>query len=538
MSFRQPRSNSVGTTSGRKQLISVNTERRRPTYSRWLALVILCAGFLMIVVDGTIVNVALPSIQQDLGFAQTGLAWVVNAYLIAFAGLLLLSGRLGDLIGRKRIFITGLVIFTLASIVCGVSVSQSMLIAARFVQGIGGAVSSAVILAMIVTMFTEPGERARAMGIFAFIASAGASIGLLAGGLITQALSWHFIFFVNLPIGVATALFALRVIEPDLALGLGEGADWLGAFLVTAALMLGVYGIVQSSQYGLASLHTLGFAAVAIVLLTAFVIRQASIKNPILPLRLFRSRMLTVSNAVQGLMIVGIFGMFFLGSLDFERVLHYGPLAIGLAFLPVALTMGALSAEGTARLIMRFGSQRVLIAGQVLIAAALILLARGPVHSDYVRDLLAPMLLIGIGGGLSFPSLDMLAMADATPEDSGLASGLLNTTVQVGAALGLAVLATVSASRTSQLLSSGEGLANALSGGFHLAWAIGAALVVVSLVLATTMLWPKKVAAGQPVVEEMLMLTPSAMHCSMPGKPSLVARILPILGRSPRSHRS
>lgn len=273
----------------------------------------------MIVVDGTIVNVALPSIQQDLGFAQTGLAWVVNAYLIAFAGLLLLSGRLGDLIGRKRIFITGLVIFTLASIVCGVSVSQSMLIAARFVQGIGGAVSSAVILAMIVTMFTEPGERARAMGIFAFIASAGASIGLLAGGLITQALSWHFIFFVNLPIGVATALFALRVIEPDLALGLGEGADWLGAFLVTAALMLGVYGIVQSSQYGLASLHTLGFAAVAIVLLTALVIRQASIKNPILPLRLFRSRMLTVSNAVQGLMIVGIFGMFFLGSLDFER---------------------------------------------------------------------------------------------------------------------------------------------------------------------------------------------------------------------------
>src|SRR3989441_4825283 len=270
MSFRQPRSNSVGTTSGRKQLISVNTERLRPTYSRWLALVILCAGFLMIVVDGTIVNVALPSIQQDLGFAPTGLAWVVNAYLIAFAGLLLLSGRLGDLIGRKRIFITGLVIFTLASIVCGVSVSQSMLIAARFVQGIGGAVSSAVILAMIVTMFTEPGERARAMGIFAFIASAGASIGLLAGGLITQTLSWHFIFFVNLPIGVATALFALRVIEPDLALGLGEGADWLGAFLVTAALMLGVYGIVQSSQYGLASLHTLGFAAIAIVLLTAF----------------------------------------------------------------------------------------------------------------------------------------------------------------------------------------------------------------------------------------------------------------------------
>src|SRR5919109_613636 len=281
---------------------------------RWLALFILCAGFLMIVVDGTIVNVALPSIQQNLGFSQTGLAWVVNAYLIAFAGLLLLSGRVGDLVGRKRIFIVGLGVFISASILCGLSVNQPMLIAARFVQGIGGALSSAVILGMIVTMFTEAGERARGMGIFAFVASAGASIGLLAGGLITQAISWHWIFFVNLPIGVATALLAARFVEPDLALGLGEGADWLGAFLVTAALMLGVYGIVQSNRYGLASPQTLGFGAVAIVLLTAFVTRQAMIRNPILPLRLFRSRMLTMTNIVQGLMIVGMFGMFFFGS--------------------------------------------------------------------------------------------------------------------------------------------------------------------------------------------------------------------------------
>jgi EmrB/QacA subfamily drug resistance transporter len=426
----------------------------------------------------------------------------VNAYLIAFAGLLLLSGRLGDLIGRKRVFMSGLAIFTVASVICGLSFSQPMLVAARFVQGIGGAVSSAVILGMIVTMFTEPGERARAMGIFAFIASAGASVGLLAGGLITQAVSWHWIFFVNLPIGVATVLLAARFIAPDLALGLGEGADWLGAVLITAALMLGVYGIVESNQYGLASVQTIGFGAVAIALLTAFVIRQAVIRNPILPLRLFRSRTLTVSNAAQALMIVGMFGMFFFGSLDFERVLHYGPLAIGLAFLPVAVTMGALSADGTARLIMRFGAQRVLIAGQILIMAALVLLTRGPVHSDYLRDLLLPMVLMGVGGGLAFPSLAMLAMADATPEDSGLASGLLNTTAQVGGALGLAVLATVSTGRTRQLLAGGADLASAQSGGFHLAWAIGAVLVVAALVLAATLLSAKKAQPAEQPREE------------------------------------
>ena len=476
-------------------MLDILTAQRKPTYSRWLALVILCSGFLMIVVDGTIVNVALPSIQQDLGFTQSGLAWVVNAYLIAFAGLLLLSGRLGDLLGRKRMFLTGLAIFTAASVVCGLSIGQPMLIVARFVQGIGGAVSSAVILGMIVTMFPEPGERARAMGIFAFIASAGASIGLLAGGLITQAVSWHWIFFVNVPIGLATALLALRFIAPDLALGFGEGADWLGAFLVTAALMLGVYGIVESNRYGLTSVETLGFGAVAIALLIAFVVRQAMIRNPILPLRLFRSRTLTVSNIVQGLMIVGMFGMFFFGSLDFERVLHYAPMAIGLAFLPVAVTMGGLSADGTARLITRFGSQRTLIAGQVLIVCALVLLTRGPVQSDYVRDLLLPMLLMGVGGGLAFPSLAMLGMADATPDDSGLASGLLNTTAQVGGALGLAVLATVSASRTGQLLAGGAGLASAQSGGFHLAWGIGAALVLVSLLLTVTLLGSPKAAA-------------------------------------------
>ena len=488
----------------RRPEIQVTEGSQSTGQSRWLALIILCTGFLMIVVDATIVNVALPSIQKDLGFTQTGLAWIVNAYLIAFAGLLLLSGRLGDLIGRKRMFLIGLAIFTGASLLCGLSFGQPMLIGARFLQGIGGAVSSAVILGMIVTMFPEPADRARAMGIFAFIASAGASVGLLAGGLLTQAVSWHWIFFVNLPIGVATAALASRFIESDLALGLGEGADLLGALLVTAALMLGVYAIVESNTFGLASLHTLTFGGVALVLLVAFIARQAAIRNPILPLRLFRSRTLSISNLVQGLMVVGMFGVFFMGSLYLQRVLHFGPMAIGLAFLPVAVTMGGLSADGTARLIMRFGSERVLLAGGVLVGLALILLVRTPQNSDYLRDLLLPMVLMGIGGGLAFPSLAILAMADVAPEDSGLASGLLNTTAQVGGALGLAVLATVSTSHTSSLLAAGQvSLGAALSSGYHLAWAVGAAFVLVALALSTTLLARKKSPAMQEARDEM-----------------------------------
>src|SRR3989454_296861 len=423
-----------------------------PTASRWLSLMVLCAGFLMIVVDMTIVNVALPSIRRDLGFSQAGLAWVVNAYLIAYGGLLLLGGRLGDLIGRKRIFLIGLAVFTTASALCGLSFSQPMLIAARFVQGIGGAVSSAVILGMVVTMFPEPGERARAIGIFSFVASAGASIGLLAGGIITQAVSWHWIFFVNLPIGIVIAVLAARLLESDRGIGLGQGADILGAFLVTAGLMLGVFAIVQSSEYGLVSTRTLGFGGLALILLAAFVVRQATASNPLLPLRLFLSRNLSASNVIQAIGGVAMFGFFFMGSLDMQRVLGYGPLEIGLAFLPVSVGMGALSIGVTARLIMRFGARTVLLAGFGLISLALVLAARGPVGADYLRDLFPALALLGIGGGLAFPSLGVVAMAGATPSDAGLASGPLNTTGQVGGALGLAALATVSTGRTRELI--------------------------------------------------------------------------------------
>src|SRR6267143_3017406 len=456
--------------------------------TRWLSLMILCTGFLLIVVDMTIVNVALPSIQRDLGFSQSGLAWVINGYLIAFGGFLLLAGRLGDLFGRKRIYLIGLAIFVGASLLCGLSFSQPMLVAARFIQGIGGAVSSAVILAMIVTLFPKPDELAKAFGIFSFIASAGAAIGLLAGGLITQSISWHWIFFVNVPIGVVVAALSVRTLETDRGIGIKEGVDVLGAALVTVALMLGVYAIVQSSDYGLGSVRTLGLGALALGLLAAFVVRQAMARNPILPLRIFASRKISAANVVQALMSSAFLGFFFVASLDLQRVLGYGPMEIGLAFLPVAVVMGLFSVRFSALLINRFGPLAILVSGQVVIAISLAWLGFGPPNADYAVNLMIPLALLGLGGGLSFPSLTIIAMADARPSDAGLASGLLNTTGQVGGALGLAVLATLAGARTLNLLRDGAGIAAALAGGYHLAWLVGAATVIVTLALTISLL--------------------------------------------------
>jgi EmrB/QacA subfamily drug resistance transporter len=458
--------------------------------TRWISLFVLCAGFLLIVVDMTIVNVALPSIQRDLGFSQSGLAWVINAYLIAFAGLLLLAGRLGDLLGRKRVFMLGLAIFVGASVLCGLSINQPMLIAARFIQGIGGAASSAVILAMIVTLFPRPDEQARAFGVFSVIASAGAAVGLLAGGLITQAVSWHWIFFVNVPFGVVTAILAARLVASDEGQGLAKGTDVLGALLVTSALMLAVYTIVQSSVYGLVSSRTAALGGVALLLLVAFILRESRAASPILPLRLFSSRKLSAANVIQSLMSASFLGFFFIGSLDLERVMNYGPMAIGLAFLPVAVVMGLFSVRLSARLINRFGPLAMLATGQALIAAALILLSVGPTDAVYAIHLLVPLALLGLGGGLSFPSLAIIAMADAGPADAGLASGILNTTGQVGGALGLAVLATLAGARTVQLVADGTTPRVAVADGFHLAWLVAAGVVIVTLVISMLVLRP------------------------------------------------
>jgi EmrB/QacA subfamily drug resistance transporter len=475
---------------------------------RWMSLVILCVGVLMIILDQTIVNVALPSIRSDLDFSQSGLAWVVNAYLIAFGGLLLLSGRLGDLVGRKRIFLAGLAVFTLASLLCGLAQSQGMLIAARFIQGAGGAMTSAVILGMIVTSFPEPGERAKAIGIYSFVASSGASIGLLAGGVLTQAISWHWIFFVNLPIGAVTAFLAARMIQRDEGIGLGRGADVPGAILVVAALMLGVYTIVEASHYGWGSSHTLGFGALALVLLAAFVLREARARNPLVPLRIFRSRTVAGANAVQALMVAGLFGMFFLGALYLQGVLGYDAIQVGLAFMPVALAIAILALGFSARLITRFGARATLIPGLILVSLGLILLEGVPVEGSYIRDLLPVMLLVGVGAGLSFPSLMNLAMSAATRSDSGLASGLINTSVQVGGALGLAVVATLSTTRTNALLADGVALPRALTSGYHLAFGIGAVLVVVAVVLAVIVIRPAsstraaEIPRGEPAYSE------------------------------------
>jgi EmrB/QacA subfamily drug resistance transporter len=456
--------------------------------ARWVALVVLCAGMLMVILDQTIVNVALPSIQDDLSFSQSGLAWVVNAYLIAFGGLLLLSGRLGDLIGRKRIFMAGLGVFTVASLLCGVAQSQEVLVGARFLQGAGGAMASAVILGMIVTMFPEPRDQAKAIGIYSFVASAGASIGLLLGGVLTEAINWHWIFFVNVPIGVATAVFATRLLDDDEGIGLSEGADVPGAVLIVGSLMLGVYTIVEAAEQGWGSAQTLLLGAVSLALLAGFVLRQARIEHPLVPLRIFRSRTVSAANVVQALMVSGMFGVFFLGALYLQRVLGYDAIEVGLAFLPVALAIGILSVGASARLITRYGAAATLLPGLVLIAAGLVLFAGVPVDGEYWGDLFPTMVLLGIGAGLSFPALMTLAMSGASPSDAGLASGLINTSVQVGGALGLAVLATLSTTRTESALAGGAARDVALVDGYRLAFWIAAGLVAAAVVVAATQL--------------------------------------------------
>jgi EmrB/QacA subfamily drug resistance transporter len=459
--------------------------------SRWLALYVLCAGMLMIVLDATIVNVALPSIQADLGFSQSSLAWVVNAYLIAFGGLLLLAGRLGDLLGQRRVFLTGLAIFTTASLACAVAQDQAMLIGARFVQGVGGALTSAVILGMIVTMFPEPREQAKALGVYGFVASAGGSIGLLAGGVLTEAISWHWIFFINLPVGVATAFLALRLVEARPGLGFKAGADLPGAVLLTGGLMLGVYTILEVPNTGWTAARTLVLGAVAVALVSAFVARQARVANPLMPLRLLRSRAVAGANAVQALLVVGMFGMFFLGALYLQQILGYDPLEVGLAFLPSTIVMGFMSLRGSASLTARHGTRPVLLGSLALIAAGMVLFARAPVDGGFLADVLPAMVLVGAGAGLGFPTLVAVAMSGATPQDAGLASGLVNTSAQVGGAIGLAVLATLAVGRTEDLSGAGENAASALNGGFHLAYIVGTVLVVSAIALAAWVTRPE-----------------------------------------------
>jgi EmrB/QacA subfamily drug resistance transporter len=470
--------------------------------SRWLALYVLCTGMLMIVLDVTIVNVALPSIQNDLGFSPSGLAWVVNAYLIAFGGLLLLAGRLGDLLGQRRVFLAGLVVFTVASVACGAAGDPSVLIVARFVQGAGGALTSAVILGLIVTMFPEPREQAKAIGVYAFVASAGGAVGLLAGGALTQWVNWHWIFFVNVPIGAVTLAAAVRLLPATAGVGVRAGADVVGAVLVTAALMLGVYTIVvPAAEDGWGSARTIGCGAAAVALLAGFAVREATAAQPLMPLRILRSATVAGANVVQMVGAGGMFGSFFLGSLYLEHVQGYRPLEIGLAFLPVTVLMGTLSVRYSERLVTRFGAQRVLLVGLVLIGAGLAELAAAPVHASYVAHVLPAAALLGVGAGLCFPPLMTLAMSGVEPSDAGLASGLINTTAQVGGAIGLAVLSTVSTGRASALRAGGHDVLSSLTGGYHAAFWIAVALIGAAVVTASITLRPAPALAPAPTEE-------------------------------------
>ncbi|WP_436846423.1 MFS transporter [Streptomyces griseorubiginosus] len=462
----------------------------RRTYSRWTALVVLCAGTLMTILDGNIVTVAMPAVQSDLDFSGPGLAWVVNAYLIPFGGLLLLAGRLGDLVGRKRMFTAGLAVFTTASVLCGVANGQGVLIAARALQGIGGAMTTAVVLGMLVALFPEPREQARAIAVFSAVGAAGGALGTFLGGALTQALNWHWIFLINLPIGLVALLAAVRVLAPEHGEGLGRGADFPGAALITGALMLTVYVIVGSGDRGISA--TLVLAALALVLFTAFTLRQARAARPLLRLRLFGSRLLSGANAVQILLIATMYGFQFLGALYLQRVLGYGELLTGTAFLPAPVVIGTLMLGLSARTIGRFGAYRVLLAGLVLVVAGTTLLSRAPADGSYVVDVLPVLLLLATGFAAAMPALTGLAMAGTRPEDAGLASGLFNTTQVVGGSLGLAVLSVVAARRTEGLLGTGAHLVAATAEGYQSAFRVGAAIAVTALVLAAVVLRPRK----------------------------------------------
>jgi EmrB/QacA subfamily drug resistance transporter len=456
--------------------------------SRRLALAILCAGQLMVILDGTIVNVALPAVQESLGFSPSNLGWVVNAYLIPFGGLLLLSGRFGDLFGRKRVFTTGLVVFTAASMLCGLAQSSAMLLVSRFVQGVGGAVTSSVSLAMVVTMFTEPKERAKAIGVYSFVQSAGGTLGLLLGGVLTQAISWHWIFFVNVPIGAMAVFMAQRHLRAEEGAGKGKSTDALGAVLITAALMLAVSTIVEAADYGTGSTHTLGFGLTTLVLLAVFVVRQAKAADPLLPPRMFKFRNVSGALGTHTLMISGMFSFQFLAVLYMQKVLGFDEVQTGFGVVPVSLLIGLMSLFLAPRLIARMGPRTVLLGALVLISGGLALLGQISDDGAYFTDVFPATVPLGIGFGLAMPSLAGLAMSGATPQDSGLASGMFNTMQQVGASLGLAVLSTLAASHTNAALGEGTTRADALTEGYQLAFRIGSCFVLGALVVAATVL--------------------------------------------------
>jgi EmrB/QacA subfamily drug resistance transporter len=458
--------------------------------TRWLALYILCLGDLMIVLDSTIVNVALPSIRADLDFSETSLAWVVNAYLLTFGGFLLLGGRLGDLFGHRRLFLFGITLFTLASLACGLAGSQEFLIGARAVQGVGGAIVSVVALSLIMILFTEPAERAKAMGIVGFVLSGGGTAGVLLGGVLTDALSWNWIFLVNIPVGIAVFALCVALLPADRTRPATGRLDIAGAVTVTASLMLAVYAIVNGNETGWTSAETLGLLGAAVALMALFLLIEARVSEPLMPLGLFRLRNVSTANVVGVLMAGAMFGWFFLSALYLQLVLGYSALEVGLGFLPATLIWGAASILLSDRLVMRFGIKPPLVGGLLLFTVGLLLFARVPADGSFALDVLPGMLIMGVGGGITFNPLLLAAMGDVAPTEAGLASGIVNTAFMMGGALGLAVLASLAASRTDTLLASGDGQLEALTGGYQVAFLAGALFAAAGAALAALLLRP------------------------------------------------
>ncbi len=478
----------VNTLRDREVLTDEIASTTEQSTGRWLALLVLCLGSLMIVLDTTIVNVALPSIRTSLGFSETSLAWVVNAYMLTFGGFLLLGGRLGDLFGHRRLFLLGIILFSLASLACGLANSQVLLISARAVQGLGGAVVSAVSLSLVMNLFTESAERAKAMGVFGFVAAGGGSVGVLLGGVLTSTLNWHWIFLVNLPIGVAVCALCLVLLPASRGLASATRLDVAGAVTVTASLMLAVFAVVNGNQVGWLSAQTIGLLAVAVVLLALFLGIEARVRTPLMPLSLFRLRDVATANVVAVLWAAAMFAWFFLSALYLQLVLGYSSLQVGLAFLPTSLIMGVFSLGLSARVVIRFGIKLPLVTGLLLATVGLALLARAPINGNFAIDVLPSMILFGLGAGMAFNPMFLAAMSDVAPTESGLASGVVNTAFLMGGALGLAVLVSLAAARTDSLLAAGNSHLVALNGGYHVAFFFGAIFAALGAMLGGSLL--------------------------------------------------
>jgi EmrB/QacA subfamily drug resistance transporter len=455
--------------------------------NRWLVLVLVCIAQFMVVLDATIVNVALPSIQRGLHFSPTSLQWIVNGYTLMFGGFLLLGGRLSDLLGRQRLFIAGVIVFTVASLVNGLASSADVLIAGRAFQGLGGALVSPAALSIVTTTFAEGAERTKALGVWSAIAAGGAAAGLVIGGFLTETFSWRWVFFVNLPIGIAAALLSLRFVPNSRSDEEPETYDTAGAVTVTGGLLTLVFAIVKAQTYGWGSAKTIGLFVLAVALLTAFVVIERRSKAPLIRLGIFRMRSLSGSNAAMLLVASGLFAMFYFASLYMQEILGYKPLRAGFAFLPFTfgIIIGAIASQA---LIRRIGIRAVTFTGITMGTAGLLYFARLPTHGTYLRDLLPTIVIVSIGMGMTFVPLTLLATTNVQPEDAGLASGLFNTSQQVGGALGLAILSTLAASRTGRLLAQPAPVSialhdAALTKGYHVAFAVGAAMLIGALVV-------------------------------------------------------